>query len=77
MSGPKGDKAVVKRDRKETEYERRYKEIEIIGRGQQGSAVLIENKADGKRYISKKILLNSSAEKEQAAAIAEVKRKKQ
>ncbi|KAL4442315.1 hypothetical protein ABPG74_005656 [Tetrahymena malaccensis] len=56
-----------------SEYEQKYKEIELIGRGTQGSAMLVECRLDQKRYVSKKVILSNLSEKDQNNAIQELK----
>ncbi|EAS03928.2 plant dual-specificity MAP kinase kinase family domain protein (macronuclear) [Tetrahymena thermophila SB210] len=56
-----------------SDYEQKYKEIELIGRGTQGSAMLVECRSDKKRYVSKKVILTNLSEKDQNNAIQELK----
>ncbi|KAL4479473.1 hypothetical protein ABPG72_011795 [Tetrahymena utriculariae] len=56
-----------------SEYEQKYKELELIGRGTQGSAMLVECRSDQKRYVSKQVILSNLSEKDQNNAIQELK----
>jgi len=54
-----------------TEYQTKYTELEIIGRGNFGSATLVRSE-DNNIYVAKKVLLGGLSEKEQAGAKLEV-----
>ncbi|KAL4510507.1 hypothetical protein ABPG72_004661 [Tetrahymena utriculariae] len=53
------------------EYKKLYKEIEVIGRGNFGSATLVEKLDNKKQYIAKKIVLSSLNPKQQDSALQE------
>jgi len=54
----------MKQGKSRSKYAQKYKEISLIGRGTQGSATLIENIEDGRRFVSKKVILSSLGEKD-------------
>lgn len=54
-----------------SKFEDEYEEHEIIGRGNFGAASLVTQISTGKKYVSKKILLNTLSEKEQQGALLE------
>lgn len=45
-------------------YAQTYRELEVIGRGSYGAAVLVVHLAEGGKYVAKKILLSGLSEKE-------------
>lgn len=54
-------------------YHSRFREIELIGRGNFGSATLVQDLSDLKIYVAKKIVLNNLKEKEQQSSLLEAK----
>ena len=54
---------------KESTYQKSYKEIELIGKGNFGSAILIQNLINNEKYVAKKIVLTNLQEKEQNQAL--------
>jgi NIMA (never in mitosis gene a)-related kinase len=54
------------------EYQTKYKELEIIGRGNFGSATLVRSEHDNNIYVAKKVLLGGLSQKEQDGAKLEV-----
>lgn len=55
-----------------TGYQSEYKELKWIGRGNFGSAFLVQSKTDRNKYVAKKITLGQLPEKEQQNALMEV-----
>lgn len=53
-------------------YKQEYEEVKQIGRGNFGSAHLVENKEDKIKYVAKKIMLGQLPENEQQNALLEV-----
>lgn len=56
----------------EQQYKSEYEEIQCIGRGNFGSAFLVHNKAENKKYVAKKVMLSGLKQKEKEGAMLEV-----
>lgn len=56
----------------EQQYKSEYEEIQCIGRGNFGSAFLVQNKAENKKYVAKKVMLSGLKQKEKEGAMLEV-----
>ncbi|KRX10389.1 Protein kinase-like domain [Pseudocohnilembus persalinus] len=53
------------------QYDQLYREVELIGRGNFGSAWLVQDNRTKKVYVSKKVLLNTLKEKEKQSSLQE------